>query len=100
MDVSEKEDGKIKQEFLKRRSRRITLFVFALFFLLIVGFVAIPLMEMLQVAKYYWAPFVYLVMFGVIISIAYVWRCPVCNAMLGNVFTTKYCSKCGFKFEN
>ncbi len=69
MGVTEKEIKKIRKEFEKRRKRRIGLFVFALGFLLIVGFVAIPLMDHFNVPKQVWAPFVYLVMFGVLIAI-------------------------------
>jgi len=67
---------------------------------LFVGFIVMPLMDYLGVQRQLWAPLVYLFMFAVILSIAVLWRCPVCNGLLGNVFTTKYCSKCGFKFDD
>ena len=100
MKFTREEIKKIREEFEKRRSRRIGIFVFALVFLLIVGFVAIPLMDHFNVSRMVWAPFVYLIMFAVLIGIGFVWRCPVCNGLLGDVFTTKYCSKCGFKFSD
>ena len=100
MKYSELEKNKFIEEFQRRRARRIVIFVVALVFLLLVGFVAMPLMDHLEVQRQFWAPFVYLVMFAIIIAIAAVWRCPVCNGLLGDVFTTRYCSKCGFKFTN
>ncbi len=100
MEFTKEEIKKIRVEFENRRKRRVGLFVFALIFLLIVGFVVLPLMDHFGVPRLVWAPFVYLVMFGILIAIAFIWRCPVCNRLLGDVFTTKYCSNCGFKFDN
>lgn len=98
MEEDKRNVNKIKIEFQKRRSRRITLFVFALVFLLVVGFFIMPFMDYLNVPRLAWAPFVYLIAFGIIVAIAFVWRCPVCNGLLGDVFTSKYCPKCGFNF--
>lgn len=101
MEHSEEQINMYKERFKKRRSKRIGIFIFALVFLFVVGILILPLMDGLGVSRLAWAPFVYIIMFGVIISIAFVWRCPVCNAYLGgDVFSTKYCSKCGFKFDN
>ena len=100
MEYSELEKNKFIEEFQKRRSRRIVIFIIALVFLLFVGFVAMPLMDYYGVQRQLWAPFVYMVMFAIIIAIAAIWRCPVCNGLLGDVFTTRYCSKCGFKFTD
>ncbi|PLW96879.1 MAG: hypothetical protein C0591_07900 [Marinilabiliales bacterium] len=85
MEYTKEDIEKIRVEFQKRRKRRVGLFVFALGFLLIVGFVALPLMD------YYGVPR---------LVIGLVWRCPVCNGILGDVFTTKYCTKCGFHFSD
>ena len=98
MEYSEEQVKKYREEFKKRRSQRITIFVVALVFLILVGLFIMPLMDMLGVPRFVWAPFFYLFMFGILIAIALVWRCPVCNGLLGDVFNTKYCSKCGFKF--
>ena len=98
MEYSELEKKKYITEFQKRRSKRISILTATLIFLLLVGFIVMPLMDHLGVQRQIWAPFVYLIMFAVVISIAVLWRCPVCNGLLGDVFTTKYCSKCGFKF--
>ena len=98
MKYADHEIQKLKNEFKKRKSVRITLFVFSLAFLIIVGLIAFPIMETLGIQKRIWAPIVYIIMFGIIIAITFVWRCPVCNGLMGDVFNTKYCSKCGFKF--
>lgn len=96
----DKDPGRIRAEFEKRKTRRIILFAVTLGFLVIIGFFAIPLMDMFGISRMVWAPFVYLIMFILIIAIAFVWRCPVCNALLGDVFRTNYCSKCGFNFSD
>ena len=98
MEYSEEQIREYKEKFRKRRSKRIGIFVAALVFLVIVGIFVLPMMDMLGVSRLAWAPFVYLIMFGLIIAIAFIWRCPACNGLLGDVFNTKYCSKCGFKF--
>jgi hypothetical protein len=101
MKKSEEQIIKYKEEFKRRRSRRITIFISTMIFLIVVGLFVLPIMDGLGVSRMVWAPFVYIIMFGVIISIAFVWKCPVCNAYLGgDVFSTRYCSKCGFKFDN
>lgn len=100
MEKSKEQIIKYKEEFKKRRSMRIAIFISTMVFLIVVGLFVLPVMDMLGVSRMVWAPFVYLIMFGVIISIAFVWRCPVCNGYLGDVFSTRYCSKCGFKFFN
>lgn len=100
MEYTEEEIKEYRAAFKKRRSQRITIFWFALIFLLVVGFMLLPLMDMLGVPRLAWAPFVYIIMFAVIILIALVWRCPACNGLLGDVFSAKYCPKCGIKLTN
>jgi hypothetical protein len=100
MEYSELEKNKFIEEFQKRRSKRVIIFIVALVFLLLVGFIAMPLMDYYGIQRQIWAPFIYLTMLAIIIAIAVIWRCPVCNGFLGDVFTTKYCSKCGFKFTD
>ena len=99
MKYSEEQIRKFKEEYAKRRSKRITIFWVTLAFLLVVGFIAIPLLDALGLPRMTWGPFVYIIVFGLIILIALVWRCPVCNGLLGDIFNTKYCSRCGFKFH-
>jgi hypothetical protein len=100
MELSEDETNRLRKAFRKRRSARITLFWLALVFLLVVGIVVLPIMDSLGVPRLVWAPFVYAIMFGVIVAIAFIWRCPACNGLLGDVFTTRYCSKCGLQLQD
>ena len=83
------------KKFEQRRIVRIALSVFAVVFLISVGLLSLNNWVLFGMPKRVWAPFVYIVMFGVIGAIAFVWRCPGCNAMLGDVTNTRYCSKCG-----
>ncbi len=89
---------KYKEEFKRRRSIRIGISVSILVILISVTILAFPTWELFGMPKLMWAPFLYLTMFGLIAGIAFIWRCPVCNGLLGDIINTKYCSKCGFKF--
>lgn len=100
MKHSEEQIKKYKEEFKKRRSKRIVILIVAVVFLVAIGLIVLPVMDILGVSRLVWAPFVYLIMFGIIIAISIVWRCPVCNGLLGDIFNTKYCSKCGFNFSD
>ena len=84
--------------YYKRKSQRITLFLFTLIALIIIGIVIIPFMDYMGINRILWAPFVYVLIFGLILLSAYVWRCPACKGQLGDIFSTKYCPKCGLKF--
>jgi hypothetical protein len=99
MVFTEDKTNRIRKAFRKRRRMRITLFWLALAFLLVVGLVVLPLMDSLGVPRLVWAPFVYAFMFGVLIATAFIWKCPACNGLLGDVFSTRYCSKCGYDFS-
>ena len=100
MKHSEEQIKKYREEFKKHRSKRIVILIVAVVFLVAIGLIVLPVMDMLGVSRLVWAPFVYLIMFGIIIAISIVWRCPVCNGLLGDIFNTKYCSKCGFNFSD
>jgi len=87
---------RLQKTFKTRRKIRIGIFVFAMVFLVLVGIVGISNGWVLfGLRKMQWAPYVYVVMFAVLGGIVLVWRCPGCNAILGDVFNTRYCSKCG-----
>jgi len=98
MDKTNEEIKKYREVFLRRRTLRISIFVSILFILVILFLLGFPSWNIFGVEKMTWAPIFYIIMFGLIIMIALVWRCPVCNGLLGDVFNTKFCSKCGFKF--
>ncbi|MFC2083694.1 hypothetical protein ACFLS9_01420 [Bacteroidota bacterium] len=97
-NYNDDEIKKYKEEFKRRRSVRVGIFIFALVLLIGVTLLAFPSWELFGMPKLVWAPFFYIIMFGIIISIAIIWRCPACNGLLGDVFSTKFCPKCGFKF--
>jgi transcriptional regulator with XRE-family HTH domain len=94
---STEEENKYRKMFKKRRTLRVTLMVIALASLLGVA-TTFPSFRLFGMAKLSWAPFFYLFMFALIITIGLTWRCPVCHSSLGNPFSTRFCSKCGFKF--
>jgi hypothetical protein len=96
--MDKKELDRIRESFQKRKSFRRMLFIVVLLFLIFIGLLVMPLMDRLGIERLVWAPFVYLFMFLILVAIAMVWRCPACNALLGDVFTTRFCPKCGCKF--
>ena len=93
------ESTRLLNIYRKKRKIRIRMFVFAIAFLLIVGFVVMPVMDGLGISRWLWAPFVYLILFGYIIFLAILWRCPVCGSRMGDVFTARYCPGCGMDFR-
>ncbi len=88
----------IREIYHKRKSQRITLFIITLTALIVIGIVIMPFMDMIGINRRLWAPIAYLLIFGLIISSAFVWRCPACKGSLGDIFSTRYCPKCGFEF--
>ena len=89
---------KLREEYHKRKSQRITLFIITLIALIVIGIVIMPFMDMIGINRRLWAPIAYLLIFGLIILSAYIWRCPACKGSLGDIFSARYCSKCGLKF--
>ena len=79
--------------FEKRKQIRIATFGFALFLL-----TAAIILLLSGIPKRAWAPLFYLFFFLDLIVIGFTWRCPGCNALLGDLFNVRYCSKCGLKF--
>jgi len=100
MKYTDEEIQKFKKKFKRRKSLRKIIFFSTLIFLIIVGLIVLPLMDTLGIQRRVWTPVIYIIMFGVIFAIVIIWRCPVCNGIMGDVFNTKFCSKCGFKFED
>lgn len=82
-----------RKEFLKRKQIRTALFIVALFVLISALFLIFS-----GIPKLTWAPYIYILMFAILIGIGLSWRCPGCNAILGDLFNTRYCSKCGLDF--
>ena len=96
-EFTQEEIEQYRKKFKRRKIIRITILIFMLFLLLAVA-ATFPSFRLFGMSKLTWAPFFYLLMFGLIIAIALIWRCPACNAELANPFSTKFCPKCGFKF--
>lgn len=97
-DKEEEELIQLRKKFLKRKNIRVISIISSIFFLLMVGLVILPLSRVYNIPKIAWAPFVYLIMLAHIVCITVSWRCPGCGGLLGDVFNTRFCSKCGLKF--
>jgi len=95
---SQEDADRYRNEFKKRKAIRMGIFIFALSLLLAVA-TLFPSFRLFGMPKLKWAPYFYLSMFGLIIGIGLVWRCPACKASLGNPFNTRFCPNCGFKFN-
>lgn len=89
----------LQNQFETRRKIRIGLFVFALFILISAGLTGLNGWILFGLRKMQWAPYVYVIMFGILFAIVMIWRCPGCNSILGDVFNTRYCSKCGLQLR-
>ena len=97
-DFSPEDVQRYREQFRKRKMARLGLMVAASAVMLVV-LLSFPHFRIFGLPKRAWAPFLYVFMFGVIIAIGFVWRCPVCGAILGSPFSTRLCSRCGFKFD-
>lgn len=98
-EFSEEEMKEYRMIFKRRRAIRITLMIMALTGLLAVA-ITFPTFRLFGLPKMTWVPFFYLFMFGVIIAIGLVWRCPACGASLGSPFNTNLCPHCGVRFKD
>ena len=96
--VMEKELEDLRRIFRKRRRIRIILAFSAIFFMLAVVVLAFPSWRLFGLSKHLWTPFFYAIIFAHLIGIGFYWRCPGCNGILGDLFNTKDCHKCGLKF--
>lgn len=91
--TDEREQDQFRRTFRRRRRIRLILAASAM------AIMAAALVLLLtDIPRIYWAPFVYGFMFMILFGIGLTWRCPSCNAILGDVFNTRYCSKCGLHF--
>lgn len=93
------EEVKIYRRMFERRKKfRIATFSITIFLLIAVFLLAFPSWVLFGMPKRVWAPYFYILIFADILGIILTWRCPGCNSLLGEAFSTKYCSKCGLKF--
>ena len=96
---TDEQNRQFQQEFQKRKKRRITVFIIAMS-LLIGVFFTYPSFVLFGMPKHVWGPIFTLVILGLIIFIIVDWRCPVCKGMMGDVFQSRFCPKCGYKFKD
>jgi len=98
----EQECQVLKQKFMRRKKLRMGLLIFAVVFMILVGLILLfsPSQGLFGIPKRQWTPFVYVIMFAYLIVIGQVWRCPGCNGLLGDIFNTRYCSKCGLNLAD
>lgn len=94
-DVENEHLLNLRNEFEKRKRTRMFTFYAAIFLL-----IAALFMLSTGIPKHIWAPFFYILFFTDIIVIGIAWRCPGCNSILGDVFNTRYCSRCGLNFHD
>ena len=97
-NLMEEEILELRKIFRRRRRIRLIIAFTAIILMIAVLLLAYPSWRLFGLHKNIWAPYFYLVMFALLIGIALIWKCPGCNALLGDIFNTKYCSKCGLKF--
>jgi len=96
---TEEQISQFQQVFQKRKKRRITVFIIAMS-LLIGVFFTYPSFVLFGMPKHVWGPIFTLVILGLIIFIIVDWRCPVCRGLMGDVFQSRFCPKCGYKFKD
>jgi transcriptional regulator with XRE-family HTH domain len=85
-----------RRKFQQRKTLRVMIAFSAGFVLLITALIVVNS----WVPKHIWGPIYFVVMCLHLIAIVIVWRCPGCNAILGEVFSTYYCTKCGLRLHD
>jgi transcriptional regulator with XRE-family HTH domain len=84
-----------RRKFQRRKALRIIIAFSAGFVLLMTALIVVNS----WVPKSVWGPIYFVLMGCHLIAIAIVWRCPGCNVLLGEVFSTYYCNKCGLQLH-
>jgi transcriptional regulator with XRE-family HTH domain len=95
------EDSKLdeyREIFQRRRRFRLVTAYSALILMVAIILIGFPDWVLFGMSKRTWAPYFYLLMFVHLAGIGFTWRCPGCNALLGDVTNTRYCSSCGLNF--
>jgi cytochrome bd-type quinol oxidase subunit 2 len=100
MQYTEEQVRQYRKIFERRRSIRIAILVLVISLFLAVFILGFFSRDLFGIPTMTWAPFFYLVIFGLIILIAVMWKCPACNGRLGNPFNTRYCPRCGMQFHD
>jgi len=95
---TEQQKSHFREEFQERKKRRMITSFVILFLMVVVTVLTFPSFVLFGLSKYVWGPLFTLIVIGGLAYIIIDWRCPVCNGILGNVFSTNFCPKCGFSF--
>jgi len=98
MEYTDQQKSHFREEFSRRKKRRLATSFIVLFLMIGVTILTFPRFVLFGMPKYVWGPVFTLIVMGGLFYIIIDWRCPVCNGILGNVFSTNFCSKCGFSF--
>ena len=96
---TDEQNRQFQQEFQKRKKRRLLVFIIAMG-LMIGALFTFPDFVLFGMQKSVWGPVFTLLIIGLLIFIFIDWRCPVCKGLMGDVFQSKFCPKCGYKFKD
>ena len=99
-NYSNEEMRKFREEYRRRRTIRITITFFTLLLLILVVIFTFPEWRLFGLNKLIWAPFFYVIVFGLLVASIIVYKCPACNSQMGSGFNTKFCPKCGINLDN
>jgi hypothetical protein len=95
-------EGQIQKyrEIVRRRRRRVVLSSIPFFVL-----AAVALLSRITSGRFLVIPFsvagpvFYVAFLATLVFHILVWRCPACGAYLGLVASTRFCPKCGIRFN-
>lgn len=100
MTPTEQELKRFRTEIRHRRAWCISIMLIILIIFVGVTVLAFPSWRLFGIPKLTWAPPFYLLIFALFVSIAFIWRCPLCRGQLGKVFGDRFCPKCGARFDD
>jgi hypothetical protein len=87
-------------EIIRRRRRQITLTSIPFFVVAAVALLArITAGRFLGIPFSVAGPIFYIVFLATLVFHIVIWRCPACNAYLGLVGSSRFCPKCGVRFD-
>jgi transcriptional regulator with XRE-family HTH domain len=98
VNLEDKNLVEYREMFQRRKKFRLATAYSAIILMVLVALIGFPDWVIFGMPKLTWAPYFYLIMFFHLIGIGFTWRCPGCNALLGDVTNTRFCSSCGLEF--
>ena len=99
MEYTEEQRQLFLAEFQRRLKRRKITSITIISLLIGILILSFPHFILFGIPKSVWGPWYVFAIVAGLVFIIVDWRCPACNGILGDFLSTKYCSKCGFKFE-